>query len=213
MISQLQGDVFPKSNPFDLASYFGVELARSLMFCNLRHRTEADRFGNYDNTIESYTNKLREQVEIIDSLSDSEVEELRKMSKLGSSNKVMTLFNNTLLELGNSFKTDFSQTVNNFSDEYLRLVYSEDVAEQMIAHFKNLRDLKDKVYELCTSRTVTYLSGYIDELDNLDAERKGEEPIEWVSSVRDSNIIKLIANSGLNVTRDDINYMISLCDK
>lgn len=144
-------------NPFDLAFYFALELAREFQFAGRRYRNP-DVLKDVqisDHSIEMWYNNLHEQREVLKSLSDDTVEFLRRYAKMSRDYKTFSDSNDAILDIEKSLNTKYTQAepCRDIYYERIRLGGDSEEYKRMITLIKLVRDNiswinKSKLYDM-----------------------------------------------------------------
>ena len=131
-------------NPFDLALYYALELAREFLFAGRRYRNpdvlKDVQISDY--SVERWERNLHEQWEILKSLSDDTIEFLRRYARMSASYEIFDIANNAILDIEKSMNTKYTK-VEPCRDTYyerIRLGADSEEYKRMITLQKLVRD-------------------------------------------------------------------------
>jgi len=191
-----------KDNPYDLLVYYASEFFRTYLFVSVRLRSQY-----YLNDVEHaniYIEKINEQLEIINKLTDEEAQKLRNLAVYANNEKFSSL-NEYLLKLQYGLPTAYSYFEPVHSFEFEEFIHGSEY----VGKLRKLQALTSKLafkYNLSPAGVKDLLYNVLDIRDSDDEERVEELRSLW--SVNTNSNIDDFLSIHTDLSEFDIQYMI-----
>lgn len=190
-----------KDNPYDLLVYYASEFFRTYLFVSVRLRSQY-----YLNDVENaniFFEKINEQLEIINKLTDEEAQKFRNLAVYADSEKFSSL-NKYLLKLQHDLPTVYSYCEPVHSFEFEEFVHGSEY----VGKLRKLQTLTTKLafkYNLSPDGVKDLLYKVSDAIDE-DRERAEEIRLMW--SADTNSLIDDFLAIHTDLSKFDIQYMI-----
>lgn len=192
-----------KDNPYDLLVYYASEFFRTYLFVSVRLRSQY-----YLNDVEHaniYTEKINEQLEIINKLTDEEAQKLRNLAVYANNEKFSSL-NEYLLKLQHNLPTAYSYSEPVHSFEFEEFVHGSEY----VGKLRKLQALVSKLafkYNLSPTGVKDLLYKVLDIMDSDDDEFRVVE-IKSTWSANTNSFVNDFLSIHTDLSEFDIQYMI-----
>ena len=190
-----------KDNPYDLLIYYASEFFRTYLFVSVRLRSQY-----YLDDVEHaniYIEKINEQLEIINKLTDEEAQKLRNLAVYANNEKFSSL-NEYLLKLQHGLPTAYSYCEPVHSFEFEEFVHGSEY----VGKLRKLQALTAKLafkYNLSPAGVEDLLYKVSDAIDE-DGERVEELRSMW--SANTNSLVDDFLATHTDLSEFDIQYMI-----
>lgn len=202
-------------NPFDVIMECGVELLRNQIFNVLRIRTETEDFMTDNGYL---VERIEKQYDIIRSLTDEEVNQLRKSSVLFTKIDSAMSINDYLCALKRSFKTIWCETNPEFSEETEKIFLGGESSSDYIRRNElkklTIHQLKQRGYEDFSEflyRCIDVLDSNTPKEETEDNDPKTKEAKDFISeyvlSIQDVEFLKSVSE---HYMKDEVGFTESL---
>lgn len=184
-------------NPFDLLVYYTLQLSREMLFaCKRFKHPEMQAFCINEEGLEKHINRIKDEFEKINNMSDNAVTLCRNTSYYNAHNG-LDFANKIILTLQHNIQTIYTKDVPCRNDEFERIRLGEDSDEyKRLVELRNLIDTSEEL----SSVTDSYLNLLHDVLfKGCGGDIMKKDKYKKMKAIIDK----------YNLTTNDINYMIS----